>query len=74
MIITMYDGTTLTGSKIDIYGKELIVDDYRSVDISLVNSIEDGDGEEDEDEDYPLTEMELAHIAAWNEVMEGEMP
>lgn len=72
MIITMYDGTTLTGSKIDIYGKELIVDDYRSVDISLVNSIEDGDDEEDED--YPLTEMELAHIAAWNEVMEGEMP
>lgn len=63
MIITMYDGTTLTGSKIDIYGKELIVDDYRSVDIALVNSIEDGDDEDG-------NELDLAREVAFAEVMD----
>ena len=40
MIIIMYDGSVLECNKIEIYGNELIADDYRIVPIIDVNRIE----------------------------------
>lgn len=40
-------------------------------DLEVISAWADEDGEED---DEPLTEMELAKQAAWNEVLEGVAP